>query len=65
MYKRQVLVCIAVWAAMSSEQVSGKILALYPPVAIFILCGFEHCIANMSVSYTHLDVYKRQECGLQ
>ena len=34
-----VLVCIAVWAAMSSEQVSGKILALYPPV--------EHCIANM------------------
>ena len=42
-----VLVCIAVWAAMSSEQVSGKILALYPPVAIFILCGFEHCIANM------------------
>ena len=42
-----VLVCIAVWAAMSSEQVSGKILALYPPVAIFILCGFEHCVANM------------------
>ena len=38
---------VAVWAAMSSEQVSGKILALYPPVAIFILCGFEHCIANM------------------
>lgn len=29
-----VLVCIAVWASMSSEQVSGKILALYPPVAI-------------------------------
>ena len=43
----EVLFCIAVWAAMSSEQVSGKILALYPPVAIFILCGFEHCIANM------------------
>ena len=40
------------------------------PVMVFILCGFNHCIADTcyffiskcanAVSYTHLDVYKRQ-----
>ena len=41
------LVCVAVWAAMSSESVAGKIIALYTPVFAFVLCGFEHSVANM------------------
>lgn len=42
-----VLVCIAVWMTMSAGHVSGKIAALYPPIMVFVLCGFEHCVANM------------------
>ena len=41
------LVCLAVWAAMASKSAGGKILALYLPVFAFVACGFEHSIANM------------------
>ncbi len=41
------LVCLAVWAAMSSKSVPGKILAVYLPVFAFVACGFEHSVANM------------------
>lgn len=41
------LVCLAVWAAMASKSASGKILAVYLPVFAFVVCGFEHSIANM------------------
>ncbi len=41
------LVCLAVWAAMSSKNAVGKIFAVYMPVFAFVVCGFEHSIANM------------------
>lgn len=41
------LVCLAVWAAMASKNIGGKILAVYMPVFAFVVCGFEHSIANM------------------
>lgn len=41
------LVCLAVWAAMASKAASGKILAVYLPVFAFVVCGFEHSVANM------------------
>ncbi|MDE7440371.1 MAG: formate/nitrite transporter family protein [Clostridia bacterium] len=41
------LVCLAVWAAMSSKSTAGKILALYMPIFAFVACGFEHSVANM------------------
>ena len=41
------LVCIAVWMAFAAKTVSGKILAVFFPVMLFVLCGFEHSIANM------------------
>lgn len=41
------LVCLAVWMAFAAKKVSGKMMALYFPIFIFVLCGFEHCIANM------------------
>lgn len=41
------LVCLAVWASMASGSVPGKILAVYLPVFAFVVCGFEHSVANM------------------
>ncbi len=42
-----ILVCIAVWLSFAADDIAGKILALYVPVFLFVLCGFEHCVANM------------------
>lgn len=42
-----ILVCLAVWGAMSSKTAAGKILAVYLPVFVFVACGFEHSVANM------------------
>ncbi len=41
------LVCIAIWMSFSTESTGGKILALFGPIFLFVLCGFEHSIANM------------------
>ena len=41
------LVCLAVWLAASAKTVPGKVLAIIFPIAVFIICGFEHSIANM------------------
>ena len=42
-----VLVCIAVWASQAAEELSGRIIALYLPIFLFVVCGFEHSVANM------------------
>lgn len=42
-----ILVCIAVWLGMAAKEVSGKILGIFWPIMLFVLCGFEHSIANM------------------
>ncbi|MBL7071413.1 MAG: formate/nitrite transporter family protein [Candidatus Omnitrophica bacterium] len=41
------LVCLAVWLAIASREVSGKILAIFFPIMTFVALGFEHCVANM------------------
>jgi len=41
------LVCIAVWMAFAAKTVTGKIVAVFFPVMLFVLCGFEHSVANM------------------
>lgn len=41
------LVCIAVWVSYTSKSISGKVLGVFFPVMLFVLCGFEHSIANM------------------
>ena len=41
------LVCLAVWMAMASDAVSGKILAMFFPVMAFVAMGFDHVVANM------------------
>lgn len=41
------LVCMAVWCSFAADELAGKILALWLPVMLFIICGFEHSVANM------------------
>lgn len=41
------LVCIAVWISYAAKDVPGKILGLFFPIMTFVLCGFEHSVANM------------------
>ena len=41
------LVCMGVWMAASSVDVTGKIFSCFFPIWLFITSGFEHSIANM------------------
>jgi len=41
------LVCLGVLMAMSAKDTTGRILGAFLPVCYFVLCGFEHCVANM------------------
>ncbi len=41
------LVCLAVWLAIASHDIIGKIFAIFFPIMAFVASGFEHSIANM------------------
>ncbi|BEJ10580.1 hypothetical protein CspHIS471_0100020 [Cutaneotrichosporon sp. HIS471] len=41
------LVCMGVWLATSSREMSSKIIAMYLPAGLFVFLGFEHVAANM------------------
>lgn len=41
------LVCMAVWMAFATKDITGKLLAIFFPIWLFITSGFEHSIANM------------------
>ncbi len=41
------LVCLAVWTAVASKDIIGKIFGIYFPIMAFVASGFEHCVANM------------------
>lgn len=42
-----ILVCIAVWITIGASTAVGKVIGLYLPIAVFVLGGYEHCVANM------------------
>ncbi len=42
-----ILVCLAVWMAIASNNIIGKIFAIFFPIMTFVAMGFEHSIANM------------------
>lgn len=42
-----ILVCLAIIMAGAAKDVAGKILAIFFPIWAFVICGFEHCVANM------------------
>ena len=41
------MVCIAVWISFGAKDSFGKIAGPFLPIFLFVLCGFEHCVANM------------------
>ena len=42
-----ILVCFAIIMASAAKEVIGKIFAIFFPIMAFVICGFEHCVANM------------------
>lgn len=42
-------VCLAVWCANKMTSESGKLIMVVWCILIFMLCGFEHSVANMSI----------------
>ncbi|MDR2499455.1 MAG: formate/nitrite transporter family protein [Treponema sp.] len=41
------LVCLAVWVSYAAKDVTGKLLACFFIIGLFITSGFEHSVANM------------------
>lgn len=42
-----ILVCLGVLLALSAQDGAGRLMGAFIPVCYFVLCGFEHCVANM------------------
>ncbi len=43
-----ILVCVAVMMTVMTDSLAGKVIAVYFPIMLFVICGFEHSVANMS-----------------
>ena len=41
------LVCLGVLAAASARETPGRLMGAFLPVCFFVLCGFEHSVANL------------------
>ena len=44
-----ILVCLAVWCGTKLKTESGKLIMIFWCILVFMVCGFEHSIANMSI----------------
>ena len=42
-----ILVCIAVLMSSAAKDLIGKLFGAFFPILIFVISGFEHCVANM------------------
>ncbi|MCI6653125.1 MAG: formate/nitrite transporter family protein [Ruminococcus sp.] len=42
-----IFVCMAILMSSISKEIAGKIFAIFFPIFAFVVCGFEHSIANM------------------
>ena len=40
------MVCMGIWFYFGAKQTSGRILAMWFPVMIFVLIGLQHFVAN-------------------
>jgi formate/nitrite transporter len=43
------LVCIAIWLAFGTEDIFGKIVAIWLPIFTFVAIGFQQVVANMFI----------------
>lgn len=57
-----ILVCIAVWASFASGGVAGRLQMSFWPVFLFVICGFEHSVANMY--YGTAGIFTSMEYGI-
>lgn len=44
-----ILVCLAVWCCTKMKTESGKLVMIFWCIFVFVLCGFEHSVANMTI----------------
>ena len=44
-----ILVCLALLISLAAEDIGGKFIAVFFLISTFVLIGFEHCVANMSI----------------
>lgn len=42
-----ILVCMGLLCSLSAKDTAGRIMGAFLPVAFFVICGFEHSVANM------------------
>ena len=42
------LVCMAVWCSIKLKSDSGKLIMVFWCIFTFMICGFEHSVANMT-----------------
>lgn len=42
-----ILVCAGVMCSLCGKSVTGRAVGAFVPVSFFVICGFEHCVANM------------------
>lgn len=42
-----ILVCAAVFMSAGAKDAAGKVWSIFFPIFVFVICGFEHCVANM------------------
>lgn len=42
-----ILVCVAILMGTTSHDIIGKCAATFFPIWAFVICGFEHCVADM------------------
>jgi len=43
------LVCAAVWSVYRMKSESGKLIIIFWAIYLFVICGFEHSVANMTL----------------
>lgn len=43
------LVCLAVWCGAKMKTESGKLVMIFWCIYVFVVCGFEHSVANMTI----------------
>lgn len=44
-----ILVCLAVWCSNRMKTESGKLILIFWCIFTFVICGFEHSVANMTM----------------
>lgn len=42
-----ILVCTAVMCSLCGKSLPGRAIGAFVPICFFVICGFEHCVANM------------------